>query len=137
MRYPGKLTSILILKYLVVNYGADVNAKDETGSTPLLEISKQEILNCSEILKILIEKGAADVNAKNNNGETPLHNACAWSSLKVVKCLVEKGADVNSKNNENHTPLDIAGKRNDIIEKDGIIQFLSHIKRGGGKFSKK
>ena len=48
--------------------GADVNAKDVDGCTPLFGAA---VFGKNEIAELLIAKGA-NVNAKNNGGETPL-----------------------------------------------------------------
>ena len=60
-------------------------------------------------VKQYIEQGG-DVNAKETRGwqrgATPLHCACAWSSLKIVKYLVEENnADINPKDRDGATPL--------------------------------
>ena len=51
--------------------GADVNAKDEKGSTPLYWAAWD---GYKKVAELLIAKGA-DVNAKNNRGITPLDAA--------------------------------------------------------------
>ena len=48
--------------------GADVNAKNESGVTPLLWAAWK---GHKEVAELLIANGA-DVNAKNEDGETPL-----------------------------------------------------------------
>ncbi len=69
--------------------GADVNAKDERGDTPLHEA----VLHTTdtEVLKFLVASGA-DVNVKNKRGTTPLHRAVRphcpcedtdWCSIKL------------------------------------------------------
>ena len=52
---------------LLIDAGADVNAKNNDGKTPLHIIKKSET-----IAQMLIDAGA-DVNAKNKKGYTPLH----------------------------------------------------------------
>lgn len=47
----------------------------------------------------------ANVDAINQKGETILHICATYSSIEVVKLLLEKGANVNINDNENDTPL--------------------------------
>ena len=50
----------------LLDKGADVNVKDNSGSTPLIYAARN---GRTEVLKALIDKGA-DVNLKNNYGNT-------------------------------------------------------------------
>ena len=83
----AKVVGVLIEK------GAPVNVRDESGNTPLMESigSKQP-----EIARLLIEKGA-DVNAKDGSGNTPLRKAMIWEQPEIARLLIEKGADANVK----------------------------------------
>jgi ankyrin repeat protein len=74
--------------------GADVNARDTNGDTPLI-ISAFHGL--SETAEILLEQGA-DLNAKNNLGNTALMEAAAMNKAETIRLLLAKGADVNVKN---------------------------------------
>jgi ankyrin repeat protein len=68
---------------LLIRKAADVNAKDESGQTPLHRAIDSEVQwdmypgdgvrrsPTGEIVKLLIQAGA-DVNAQTNNAETPL-----------------------------------------------------------------
>lgn len=89
---------------LYLQKGADVNARNKDGLTPLIAAADKGHL---EVVKFLVEKGA-DVNAKDNNGRTPLIAAAPLGYLEMVKFLVDKGADVNAKNNNGITPLKVA-----------------------------
>ena len=86
---------------LLIDMGADVNAKDENDRTALIYASRN---SSSEILEYLIEKGA-DVNAKDDENKTALIDAASFNNLEVIKYLIEKGADINAKDNENKTVL--------------------------------
>lgn len=81
--------------------GADVNAKDNEGMTPLMHAVRAEDAETSENVRNLIAAGA-DVNAKDNDGWTPLMHA---RDEDIVKALISAGADVNAKNIEDKTPL--------------------------------
>ena len=91
----------------------DVNAKDETGRTPLLLVGIDNDLHhvpqhvLEEIAELLIAKGA-DLEAKTNGGHTLLHNAASYNHKGVAELLIANGADVNARANNLNTPLDSA-----------------------------
>jgi len=94
--------------------GADVNARDEDGSTPLL----WAVLSGSqEVVELLIARGA-DINGKNNEGESPLHWAAISGNIKIAEVLLAKGAQVNVKDIFGVTPMRsaILNEDKDLIE---------------------
>ena len=89
---------------ILIKAGADVNAKDNDGRTPLLHAVRWSD-ESTEIVTLLIEAGA-DVNAKDNDGWTPLFVAAANPNTpEMITLFIEMGADVNAKNNNGETPL--------------------------------
>jgi ankyrin repeat protein len=86
---------------LAINFGADLEAKNNYGLTPLHLASR---LNHIEIAKLLIDRGA-DLEAKTNGGWTPLHLASDNNNIETAKLLIERGADVEAKTNGGRTPL--------------------------------
>jgi len=74
LHFAVKEGEVEIVK-LLIDGGANVNAKGERGYTPLHMVVYEGKL---EIAKFLIEKGA-DINAKDNYGYTPLKHAIGIS----------------------------------------------------------
>jgi ankyrin repeat protein/mono/diheme cytochrome c family protein len=118
---------------LLIDKGADVNAKNRRGSTPLhwaihdeakvrLLISKGANVNAKQAqgraplylaamlgngvqtMRLLLTSGA-DPNMASANGQTPLMMAAQRGNVEVIQLLIEKGADVNSKDGAGETAL--------------------------------
>ena len=99
----------------LIKRGADVEAKNDDGETPLHMVAYR---NSIETAKLLIEMGA-DVDAKDDYGETPLHWASYNNRIEIAKLLIDKGADVEAKRNDGWTPLDLAqsDEMEELLEK--------------------
>ena len=70
----------------LIKAGADVNAKEKYGGTPLYLAA---CFGHTEIALALIKAGA-DINAKEEYGGTPLHWACSQSAI-IVSPLSKRG----------------------------------------------
>ena len=105
---------------LLLAAGAQANAVESDGSTPLLLASREGQL---DTVKALIAwKGtrigkvnypATNVNRQDLYGSGPLHVAAARGKLEVVKLLLAAGADKDLATlNRNETPLYVAARSN-------------------------
>ena len=109
---------------LLIDKGADVNARDDILDTPLHGASNKET---AEILT----KAGADVNAKNINGKAIVYSSArnatnvsvTWKMyLGLVELLIAKGADVDVKNESGETPLHVVARQ---FDEKKLLRFAS------------
>lgn len=87
---------------MLIDRGADVQARNDYGWTVLLEASRQ---GHTEVVKMLLDKGA-EVNQANRLGITPLMYASGGIGyVSIVRMLLDKGADVNAADRDGFTVL--------------------------------
>lgn len=84
--------------------GADVNAFDDEGRTPVIIAAQKNRWNA---VKWLVENGA-DVNALDRNGRTAINYAATEKEWQSVKWLAEHGANPNLGPTFDGTPLVLA-----------------------------
>src|SRR5262245_52711790 len=95
---------VRVVRKLLDN-GANVNAHDAEGNTPLILASFYASPEC---LELLIEKGA-DVNAANKAGATALIRAA--TDYEKTRLLVAAGANIQVRTALGNTPLILAARR--------------------------
>jgi ankyrin repeat protein len=78
----------------LVEAGADVNARDDQGKTPIFSACRN-----IKMLKPLLAAGA-DLNAKERFGQTPIMDCFDPASLTA---MIEAGADLSAQNNQGLT----------------------------------
>jgi ankyrin repeat protein len=104
----------------LLSVGADVNAKDSGGHTPLHWASMKGHV---QVFKELVMHGA-DIEAKDNRGDTPLHYAALMGHLPIVKALLSSGADCRAIDNQGELPIDYAVRRGDSAVSKCLLQHI-------------
>ncbi|KAL2069357.1 hypothetical protein VTL71DRAFT_15695 [Oculimacula yallundae] len=122
----------LSIARMICKAGADLEAMDSNGETPLQLAAR---LKNYDMVRILLESGlsmeykdclgrtllhfihydenmiryciisGADVNSRATSGETPLHYAASFGDIVSARLLIEHGAKLEIETSEGHTPL--------------------------------
>ena len=93
-----------------IRRGADINATDGLGNTPLHLAIRRWIMTPQvqrQSARLLLKKHA-NTNVQDASGNTPLHLAAASGKLKAVQLLIEFGANLHIRNNAGCTALELA-----------------------------
>lgn len=108
LMYAGMIGDIEMVK-LLINKGANVNAKNDNSKTPLMFVTNEAnglpIYNKVKIIELLLAKGA-NPNQKDQGGETAITMAEETSQTDVLKAL--RGQKVSVKE-QTATKTDIEG----------------------------
>ena len=103
--------------------GADINAANRFGETPLMWASARDF-DIMENYQLQFLENGAEVNARDIKGKTALHYAAAAESQMGARTcaamLLEFGADLSIADNDGKTALDIATKG----EFEGLVKLL-------------
>jgi ankyrin repeat protein len=95
-----------LVKTLIHEHKADVNALDDKHNTPLHVAALNGKV---EVALSLITDFGCNPNVKGGLGRTMLHTACDGGSVSLVKTLIyEHKADVNALDDQHNTPLHVA-----------------------------
>ena len=107
---------------LLLENGADINAKDNTGLTPLHVAA---MLDRTNEAQALLAHGA-DIKARDSFGDTPLHTAALFGQPRMVELLIKAGADLDALNNNQLTPLQCARQQ----RKDQVVELITPLRSG-------
>ena len=86
-------------------HGANPNARDRDGETPLLIAT---VVGFDEGVRVLTQIGGVQIDAANQLGETPLLKAVQARNPVSARYLLDAGANPDATDNSGHTPRSVA-----------------------------
>ena len=104
---------------VLIEAGADVNAQDSDGATPLTLAAQED--NPMIVMELI--KAGADVNLTRHDGATPLHMAAKNGHEGCVVALIRDGADVHRRTEMGNKPITFAID----YKHDKIVKMLRHL----------
>jgi ankyrin repeat protein len=98
----------------LITQGADVNARNRFGDTPLRRAAYE---GHTQVVELLINRGA-NVNTRNGSLGTALHGAAHAGVAEIAALLLNHGANVNARNKLGKTPLHYAveARASEVVE---------------------
>jgi len=105
--YRAREAEDITLVKSAIAQGADLEAKNNSGKTPLHIAVLRSGGQRYEMMRLLLEAGA-NPNAQDMKGQTPLHIASRHWHLSPVRLLVSAGSNVNARDKKGMRPVMIA-----------------------------
>ena len=112
----------LTIVELLLHLGADPNARDQWGHTPLYLVGNNTSYETqgAAIVRVLVQSGA-HVNAQEQLRHcTALHMAARRENVPIAEALLDCGADIEARDKQGETPLHRAVK----CGKANMVAFL-------------
>ncbi|ESO85768.1 hypothetical protein LOTGIDRAFT_85177, partial [Lottia gigantea] len=108
---------------LLVYHGANINARNKNGYTPLM-LACEKCDVCT--VALLIEIGA-NLNIQQSNGETSLIKAVKRGHKQITQCVLEAGANFALKSNSGYSALTYAKTMRNLDVEDLMIDHISRL----------
>ncbi len=104
---------------ILLSHGANLEARNRYGSTPLLEACRRDL---PEVVRFLLSR-KANALATMDNGSGALHLAAESAGARVVELLVAAKVPVNARDRSGRTPLHRAAQAGNVEAARALLRF--------------
>ena len=112
------------LKFLL-DHGANINAKDIHGKTPLHHLVESRNYKRDDILKNLLKLGPK-IDEVDENGDQAIHLAASKGNSTCCTILIKNGADIRAKNRNGVEMIDLVKEKN---SRDNYLRLFESYKK--------
>ncbi|MBP3416622.1 MAG: ankyrin repeat domain-containing protein [Spirochaetaceae bacterium] len=110
LHYAAEWELVSAINLLTTERGADANARNANGESPLYNGIKADN---PAVIEALVNNGT-HFNTRDYLGNTPIHACIRWDSVSALKKLFVLGADLDAKNIAGKSPLAEAARAGKI-----------------------
>ncbi|XP_044586748.1 uncharacterized protein LOC123266525 isoform X2 [Cotesia glomerata] len=114
---------------LLIKHGADINAGDEDGITPLMKAAVES--NNSASRRLLLSQPFIEINSLTDDKRSCLHFPTIWTGIDVpessLQDLLDAGCDVNIVSKHGELPIDSYGDKEERLEvmKKHVVKLMA------------
>jgi uncharacterized protein len=116
-------TALLCSASVTSAQGADIDARDDTGTTALHYAVHQ---GDADLVRQLLRKGASS-EVRNDFGATPLSEAAVLGNPAIIKLLLDAGADANAANEHGQTALMVVARTANVEAARALLKKRANV----------
>src|SRR6185436_19038986 len=92
---------------LLLDSGAEINARAIAGDTPLLGAAR--LYSSTNVVRLLLDRGA-EIDGADEDGRTPLMYSSGSANMHTMRLLLRRGCHIDQRDSEGRTALSYAAE---------------------------